>query len=271
MQQWATCPFRYFLSHVLEVGDLEDPGEAETITPADKGTLVHAILERYFRSRIEGDSVDLDDVERELEEWFRAQGRTGRALLWEAEWLGMRRHLRRVLREADTYDELAGLEPAAVEHRFGFSDAAGEVVDPVVVDLGDDRVMRFRGAVDRIDRSPDGHRLVVLDYKTGSAHSYSVLDREHDDYDIVARGTLLQLPVYALAARDAFPDAVDVAAYYWFIGQRGTIEMLGGPIDDGGRPAVPRRAAHHGRRHRRRIVPGPAGRRAVAPWRRADP
>src|SRR5262249_28249510 len=163
---------------------------------------------------IDGDSLPLDDVERELEAWFRAQGRTGRALLWEADWLGLRRHLRRVLREADAYDELAGLEPVSVEHRFGFSDADGDAVAPVVVDLGDGGVRRCGGAVDRIDRAPDGNRLVVLDYKTGSANSYSVL-RENDDYDIVARGTLLQLPVYALAARDAFPDAVDVAAYYW--------------------------------------------------------
>ena len=38
-------------------------------------------------------------------------------------------------------------------------------------------------------------------------------------------------PIYAAAARAAYPDAADVDAYYWFIGQRGVIQMLGGPID----------------------------------------
>jgi hypothetical protein len=60
-----------------------------------------------------------------------------------------------------------------------------------------------------------------------------VLDPAHADHDIVARGTLLQLPIYAAAARTAFPGAAQVEAYYWFIGQRGAIELLGGVIDDG--------------------------------------
>jgi hypothetical protein len=102
----------------------------------------------------------------------------------------------------------------------------------VVVDLGSGRVMRFRGAVDRIDRSPDGSRLVVLDYKTGTTRGYDVLDVAHAEHDIVARGTLLQLPVYAGAAADMFPDAREIEAYYWFIGQRGAIAMMGGPIDE---------------------------------------
>jgi hypothetical protein len=231
LQHWAECPFRYFLSHVLEVSELDDPGEIETISAADKGSMVHTILEQYFRSRIEGEPVELDAVEGEVEESYRLQGRTGRDLLWEAEWLGLRRHLRHVLRAAEETDAVAGLEPVAVEYRFGFADPAGEITDAVVVDLGNDRVMRFRGAVDRIDRSPNGDRLVVLDYKTGRADNYGVLDRDKDTYDIVGRGTLLQLPVYALAARNAFPEATDVEAYYWFIGQRGEIKRLGGPID----------------------------------------
>ena len=42
LQQWAKCPFSYFLGRVLGLRDLEDPGDAETITPMDRGTLVHA-------------------------------------------------------------------------------------------------------------------------------------------------------------------------------------------------------------------------------------
>src|SRR5205814_3703873 len=90
----------------------------------------------------------------------------------------------------------------------------------------------FGGRVDRIDRSADGRKLVVLDYKTGSDRNYTVIDAEHEEHDIVARGELLQLPIYALAARAQFPDAEAAEAYYWFVGQRGAIDMKGGPIDD---------------------------------------
>jgi hypothetical protein len=234
LQQWATCPFRYFLGHVLDLEGLEDPGEVETITAADRGTLVHAVLERYFRARIEGVAVEIGDVAAEIEERFRAQGRTGRELLWDADWSALRRHLTHILEAGADDPVLIGIDPAAVEHRFGFTDPeTGETVEPVVVDIGNDRQVRFRGAVDRIDRSPDGGRLVVLDYKTGSPQGYDVLDPGHADHDIVARGTLLQLPIYAAAAQAAFPDAAQVEAYYWFIGQRGAIGLVGGVIDDG--------------------------------------
>src|SRR5262249_53918177 len=163
------------------------PGEVETISAADRGTLVHAVLERYFRARIEGVPVGIDDVAAAIEQRFRSQGRTGRELLWDADWSALRRHLVHILEAGADDPVLLGIEPAAVEYRFGFSDPeTGEAVEPVIVDIGNDRHIRFRGAVDRIDRSPDGSRLVVLDYKTGSAQGYDVLDPTHADHDIVA-------------------------------------------------------------------------------------
>jgi hypothetical protein len=223
---------------VLELRPLEDPGEAETITPMDRGTLVHAILEQFFRQRLGRDvdapwtSTDYDEllaVADEIEATFRARGLTGRPLLWQAEWAALRRHLRKIL-DADGRDpRLAGVSPADVELGFGFE---GDPTPPVQIDLGDGRMLNFGGRVDRIDRSADGRKLVVLDYKTGSAYNYGVIDAEHEEHDIVRRGELLQLPIYALAARTQFPDAEEAEAYYWFVGQRGAIEMKGGPVDD---------------------------------------
>jgi hypothetical protein len=148
--------------------------------------------------------------------------------LWAAEWAALRRHLRRILDADGTDPRLVGVAPAEVELAFGFE---GEPTPPVQIDLGAGRMLNFGGRVDRIDQSPDGRKLVVLDYKTGSARDYGVIDAEHAAHDIVARGRLLQLPIYALAARAQFPQAELVEAYYWFVGQRGAIEMKGGPID----------------------------------------
>jgi ATP-dependent helicase/nuclease subunit B len=237
LQQWAACPFSYFLGRVLGLRELEDPGDSETITAMDRGTLVHAILEQFFRQRLgravdaqwtPADYAELLAVADEIEAVFRARGLTGRPLLWKAEWAALRRHLRKIL-DADGRDpRLVGVAPAEVELAFGFE---GEPTPPVRIDLGDGRRLNFGGRVDRVDRSPDGRKLVVLDYKTGSARNYAVIDADHVEHDIVARGQLLQLPIYALAARAQFPDAEDVEAYYWFVGQRGAIEMKGGPVD----------------------------------------
>jgi hypothetical protein len=163
-----------------------------------------------------------DGVEAE----YRELGRTGRPLLWQADWTALRRHLGRVLDADEHYAKQQQVAPGSVEH--GFGDGS---VEPVSVELEDGRTLRFGGRIDRVDRSADGRRLIVLDYKTGSSYGYDVLDKGHKDHDIVGRGTKLQLPIYALAARALHPDAEEVDAYYWFIGQRGTIEMKGGPID----------------------------------------
>ena len=71
----------------------------------------------------------------------------------------------------------------------------------------------------------------------------------------------MQLPVYALAARELAGAAPDtpVEAYYWFVG-RGEDAWGGYPVDadDGG--AVRRDTAGDRRRHRRRAAsrPGPS-------------
>ncbi len=196
---------------MLGLRDLEDPGDAETITAMDRGSLVHAVLEQFFRQRLGRDvdaewtPADHDEllaVADDIEGVFRARGLTGRSLLWDAEWSALRRHLRRIL-DADGSDpRLVGVAPVEVELGFGFE---GEPTPPVQIDLGEGRMLNFGGRVDRIDRSPDGKKLVVLDYKTGSAYSYAVIDAEHHEHDIVARGQLLQLPIYALAARAQYP------------------------------------------------------------------
>jgi RecB family exonuclease len=83
--------------------------------------------------------------------------------------------------------------------------------------------------VDRIDRAEDGS-LLVVDYKTGKGTSYRPVDEDRLD-----RGRRLQLPIYADAARRAFPgdaDPVAVDAYYWFVEESGRKAWRGGAVDD---------------------------------------
>ena len=117
-----------------------------------------------------------------------------------------------------------GVVPEAVELAFGFD---GD--DALIVPLDGGRQVAFRGRIDRIDRSPDGSRLLVLDYKSGSADFdlYKKLD-----VDPVKGGKLLQLPIYGLAAQDRY-GAEAIGTFYWFVTEQSNYERRGYPL--GGR------------------------------------
>lgn len=231
LELYAACPFRYFLAQVLQVQPLDDPTDLEEISGRDIGSLVHAALEAFIRERGIGkppdepwsgdDRARLDDIARTVADAFEAGGRTGRPLLWGVRWEQIRRLLDAVLDADEVVRREWRTTPVAVEHAFGISDD----VEPVVLDLDEHHRLAFRGVVDRIDRT-DGGGLLVLDYKTGGKLGYEGLDD-----DITARGQRLQLGVYALAARQAHPDADVVDARYWFIGRGGGPDLVGRQFD----------------------------------------
>ena len=70
------------------------------------------------------------------------------------------------------------------------------------------RRLRLRGFVDRLDRDADG-RLQVIDYKAGST-PISPRDLES--------GKRVQLPLYALAVREALGLGEVGGGFYWHIG-----------------------------------------------------
>ena len=104
-----------------------------------------------------------------------------------------------------------GADTVAVELTFGRGDAQ---YGPVEIECADGRSVRIVGSIDRVDRLADG-RLVVIDYKSGRTTSYAGLD--HDDP--LLGGHLLQLPIYAHAARVLLGQAGDdpIVASYWFV------------------------------------------------------
>jgi RecB family exonuclease len=89
----------------------------------------------------------------------------------------------------------------AYEQAFGIQDTP-----PLEIDLDGEKVL-LRGLIDRIDQNADGS-LRVVDYKTGSTH----LTKE----DLI-HGRRLQLPLYALAAKEALKLGEPVEGMYWKI------------------------------------------------------
>jgi len=156
------CPLRYAYQYGLRVRD--DAG-----VPAALGSLVHEVLAEFLRPDRDGErtreallaiAVELwhDDIAR-----YRPQVEECRRdyyAMLDAWWDG-------------EGDGPTAPEVLAVEHRFD-------------IEVGD---IRLVGAIDRVDRSPDGEGIRIVDYKTGKTEPRP--DSLPDD---------LQLAVYHLAA-----------------------------------------------------------------------
>jgi len=115
--------------------------------------------------------------------------------------------------------EDSGWTPFAYELAFGIKDTP-----TLSIDLGDEALL-IRGVIDRVDRNTSG-QLRVIDYKTGSSHLTA-----NDLMD----GRRLQLPIYALAVRDALKLGTPVDGMYWKIlgAEAGSLKLAKFKTDTG--------------------------------------
>ncbi len=239
-ETWAVCPFSYFLEYELKVAPTERPEELLELTPAERGTLVHAVLEKFVQARMVAlpatlvdEQILMGDVADRVFVRYEHDERIGHRSMWSIEKRSLRRSLRAWLSQDAEARSRSGAAPWRVELAFG-----KDGVPPVEVDLPDGVRLLFRGKIDRVDFSADGH-VLVYDYKSGSPDKYGKLDE-----DVTKRGTLLQLPVYALAARRAVEQeghtARSVSASYWPVLRTVTLALKPRPDDFDENKAVAR-------------------------------
>jgi RecB family exonuclease len=218
LETWASCPYLYFVRHLLDVEPVDDPEELLNLPALDQGTLVHRTLEGYVNELITRAATDIQPDLALLGRHFElacqaaeARGVTGRSVLWRHQRDELWRHLCEFVTLDAARRAAERSMPLATELRFGFADAPTPAIE---VDVGAGRTLRFRGSIDRVDRAGDGH-LVVTDYKYSSTFKYRDLRPENP----TANGGLLQLPIYALAAQAAFDEGrlpLPVTARYAF-------------------------------------------------------
>jgi RecB family exonuclease len=234
LQSYAVCPRRYLFAQVLRVSVTERPETIQRISARERGSLVHEILERFLAhetdlerdQRVRPDQpwsaahmAVLAEIADEVFDEYEQKGLTGRALLWDLDRAAIRRDLQRFLTEDDRRREARRCIPEAAELSFGPADGT-----PVTIALHDGRTLGFKGFADRIDLTEDGG-AVVVDYKTGRDEDYRALED-----DPVVRGTMLQLPIYGLAARARY-GPVPVHSSYWFLNERAGFKELGYDLD----------------------------------------
>ncbi len=216
LESYAACPRRYLFDRVLRLSQGDRPERVAEITPRERGSLMHAILERFIGDAVAGTPPGPG------EPWDAAAVTHLLALLdgavLEAAELGvtggrvqteiLRRDLRNeLLKFLATDNQLRsdrGARPHAVELAFGF-----EPEPPAVVELADGRRLRMRGMVDRVDLTDDDG-LLVIDYKGGSDRPFAKMDE-----DPLAGGRRLQLPLYARIVAQRLGRSGPRTALYW--------------------------------------------------------
>ncbi len=196
LQSHRDCPFLWFAGSLLGVAPV-----IEEFSALDRGSIIHAVLERLYRARqprrgvpvhLEAWSFDelwpgVDaELGRRLDEEPRFRNRA--PFLRDVERESLRRLLARFLHRELERAVTRKAHPAFFEHQFGARD------NPPLR-LRDGRTA-LRGTIDRIDLADDDPaRALVLDYKSSSA---SITGKE------LEAGGVLQAPVYLLALRTLF-------------------------------------------------------------------
>jgi RecB family exonuclease len=204
LESYRTCPFNFFIGSLLRLEPKPEP--AEGLDVRQLGSIYHRILERVYRSA--ADPSDLAHLLTALPGVAaavldEAPGREGfRETAW---WAQTRAEIVEMVRiSLQALGDIQGeFIPFQYEVPFGLLDRP-----PLSLSDGPDRLL-VRGFIDRVDRAADG-RLRIVDYKTGGPSGYAKR--------ALTEGKKLQLPLYALAARDALGLGEPAEGFYWHIG-----------------------------------------------------
>ncbi len=215
LEKYSACGFRYLAGTLLRLNVVEEPEGREMMDAAERGTLIHSVLNSFFKEQqmrgrpVAGEAwnatSDLDRILAIADEQL--ADATRRGLVGLEIYAG---HERRSMRA----DLAAFLEAdSAFRQETGAVPAEFELAVPEVTIAG----VRLRGYVDRIDRTPDGRRAWIIDYKTGSTYDYKQISAA----DPFAGGKKLQLPTYLSAS-----DAPEAHALYWFMTRKGEFSRV---------------------------------------------
>jgi RecB family exonuclease len=253
LEKYLSCPFAFYLRYVLGLEVPDDPDESLSIEPVDLGSLAHEILQGAYAAALSGDSsvagalaaipdttdakpsaagvlAALDGVAAAAFARAEARGLTGFPLSWRVLADGLLADLRHVVETDPCWHD--GLVPAQFEWWFGGDapggaagnaggNAAGDATGdggapPPELQVGD-RVLRFHGRIDRIDRSADGRAVRLVDYKTG---------RGTNEAGRVRQGLDVQLPVYVLALLAGGEAPEQIVAEYRLVRRRSGFKTL---------------------------------------------
>ncbi len=205
LEQYATCPFQYFSSHVLGLPQKKEQRMNSSLLPKEAGLLIHSILHRMMKT-LQSEGVLTDPKSQDFDpipllhrlateefETYSATQWTGFPLLWELR----QQELLDVLTEALKQD-LNELRENRWEPILFEQEMNGTLS---LKNTKYDGVIKIRGYLDRVDRSINRKAYRIIDYKYKVSKHPGTLDK---NLDLAAvRGVHLQPPLYLKLLRDS--------------------------------------------------------------------
>jgi RecB family exonuclease len=247
LQNFAACPYRFFLHTIHRLAPRELPEAIDELDPLQRGSLVHDVQFELFTRLAAGDRplaeldlaaarASLDEVLDDVAARYREELAPAIDRVWADGIAAIRADLRDWLRRAIEEWRESGYAPWRFELAFGLPLTPGaggherdahSVEAPVSLASG----LRLRGSIDLVERRPDGARpeIRVTDQKTGR----DWMSRGA----LVAGGESLQPVLYALAAEQLFPEAVITEGRLSYCTSAGGFSVRSVPLTEDARHA----------------------------------
>ncbi len=222
LQQYAVCPYKFFLYAIHRLRVREEPVALQQLDPLTRGSLFHEVQFRFLSQLREAGQLpvtrqseaaamdSLDSVFGDVAGSTRERLAPAIPRIWESEMEELLTDLRGWLREMSRADE--AWIPAHFELAFGL--AADPDRDPAST-IREVRILsgiRLRGSIDLVEvlRSDGRTAVRVTDHKTGRPFRLAGGQRLE-----VGGGEILQPIVYGLAAEQLLDEEVEYGQLFY--------------------------------------------------------
>lgn len=198
LEQYRTCPYFFWFANILRLEARTEPSEG--LDARQLGNLYHQIFQKVFDAV--ADKSDLNAL-------LAALPGIAQKILEDAP---TREGFRQTAWWQQTRAEIIDNVKSSLEKlralADGFVPAFFELWFDNLILQNEHISIRLQGVIDRIDRTADG-RLRIIDYKTSSPSQFEM--------SAVMQAKKIQLPLYALAARDVLKLGPVADGFYWHI------------------------------------------------------
>lgn len=210
LETFGMCPFKFFMSKILELESLAEPEVAEMVTAVDLGILYHNILRDFYHALIEKgyftakirEQAPIELLHEVAQKYFteiEQQMPIPYPIIWEIE----KEEIAALLTRFVTWDfeqiGKTGYVPAYLEKTVTLSTQNNVIFGDS--QQGEALKMALKGKIDRIDLKQTGDiaSFRVIDYKSGRFLKENLMKS-------VIRGQKLQLPLYAIMAEQMLSE-----------------------------------------------------------------
>ena len=222
IETWLACPYKFLLSNLLRIKELEAPEVSLRLDPLTRGTLLHLIFERLVRSREDTDSsgeLEKNFVNEVITQaWTEVVGlQTCRS---KAKNFWLLSDLRKISREVFRFVEM--------ERDYSLVPKIEQLEKEIAADMTlfndvfGNAMVRLNAKLDRIS-TDNIDTIRVIDYKTGKYQYFFENGSLHWSKVQLALYRMLVMNHYECNSPSSHPK--DVLSTYWFISETGGYQI----------------------------------------------